>query len=79
MRDVFKDPVWSDISWQDIQTALLALGCEMKEGNGSRVRFTWNEVRATFHRPHPERVTDKGAVKSVRAYLLNAGFDPDEL
>jgi hypothetical protein len=35
--------------------------------------------RAVFHEPHPERVTDKGAVKSVREFLLNAGIVVDPL
>ncbi len=35
-----------------------------------------NGVLATFHRPHPQPVTDKGAVKSVRRFLANAGVLP---
>jgi hypothetical protein len=31
-------------------------------------------VRAVFHRPHPEKTTDKGALKSVRRFLLEAGI-----
>jgi hypothetical protein len=38
-----------------------------------------NNQRAVFHEPHPERVTDKGAVKSVREFLLNAGIVVDPL
>jgi hypothetical protein len=34
--------------------------------------------RAVFHEPHPERVTDKGAIKSVREFLTNAGITLDE-
>jgi hypothetical protein len=33
-------------------------------------------VRAVFHRPHPERITDKGAVKAVRRFLQTAGVEP---
>ena len=29
-----------------------------------------------FHRPHPRKETDKGAVKSVRKFLENAGVRP---
>ena len=29
-------------------------------------------VRSVFHRPHPEKEIDKGAVKSVRRFLLEA-------
>ena len=28
------------------------------------------------HEPHPEKETDKGAVKSVREFLIKAGVEP---
>ncbi len=51
----------------------IALGADILKGRGSRVRVAFNEVRAVFHRPHPKRVTNKGAVKSVRRFLQEAG------
>lgn len=44
----------------------------MSEGRGSRVRITLNGVHAVFHRPHPRKETDKGAVKSMRWFLTEA-------
>ena len=73
LEAVFTDPLRSDVPWNDIESLLEALGAEIEEGRGSRVRVTLNGVRGYFHRPHPERVTDKGAVKSVRDFLENAG------
>jgi HicA toxin of bacterial toxin-antitoxin, len=70
---LFEKPERSDIAWRDIEALFLALGGEVTEGSGSRVRVALNGVRAVFHRPHPERVTDKGAVKSVRRFLSEAG------
>ncbi|MDD7417235.1 MAG: type II toxin-antitoxin system HicA family toxin [Treponemataceae bacterium] len=49
------------------------MGASISEGNGSRVRIELNGERAVFHSPHPEKVTDKGAVKSMRRFLENAG------
>ena len=46
------------------------------QGSGSRVRILLNEVRAVFHEPHPQKETDKGAVKSVREFLIKAGVEP---
>ena len=40
------------------------------------MRIVLRGVRAVFHRPHPKRVTDKGALTSVRRFLENAGVDP---
>ncbi|MFN9169561.1 MAG: type II toxin-antitoxin system HicA family toxin, partial [Dolichospermum sp.] len=57
----------------------LALGAEITEGSGSRVRIALNGVRSVFHRPHPEKEVDKGAVKSIRRFLLEAGVNSDEI
>lgn len=76
---IFKDPVQSNIEWQEIEKLLKSLGAEISEGNGSRVRIELNGERAVFHRPHPEKVTDKGAVKAMRRFLENAGVHYDEL
>ncbi|MES9875127.1 MAG: type II toxin-antitoxin system HicA family toxin [Candidatus Sedimenticola sp. 6PFRAG7] len=73
---IFEDPVRSDITWTGIETLLKALGAELSEGRGSRVRIALNGVRAVFHRPHPEKETDKGAVKSMRRFLTEAGIEP---
>ncbi len=73
LNEIFTDPVKSDIKWTEIEYLFLSLGARVSEGNGSRVRVELNGERAVFHRPHPENTTDKGAVKSVRRFLENAG------
>ena len=73
-KEIFADPVRSNIEWSDIEGLFVALGAEVTEGNGSRVRVKLNGERAVFHRPHPDSTTDKGAVKSVRRFLENAGI-----
>lgn len=78
LTQVFTDPPRADICWKDIEALFIALGGEVSEGNGSRVRVYLNGIRAVFHRPHPERVTDKGALKSVRRFLIEAGANNEE-
>lgn len=78
-EEIFKNPVQSDIEWQEIESLLKSLGANISEGNGSRVRIELNGQRAVFHRPHPEKVTDKRAIKSMRRFLDNAGVKNDEL
>ena len=73
---IFADPVLSSILWADIESLFLACGAEISEGRGSRVRVELNGVLATFHRPHPQPATDRGAVKSIRRFLANAGVQP---
>jgi len=55
---------------------LKACGAEISEGRGSRVRIVLNHVRAVSHRPHPRKETDKGAVISMRRFLIEAGVEP---
>ena len=73
---IFADPVRANIKWADIEAALKHLGAEITEGSGSRVRIALNGVRAVFHRPHPRKEKDKGAVKSMRRFLTEAGVKP---
>jgi hypothetical protein len=76
LQAIFEDPVRANILWSDIENLLKALGAEISEGRGSRVRIVLNNVRAVFHRPHPRKETDKGAVKSMRRFLIEAGVEP---
>ncbi len=71
-KDIYTNPVKADIEWLEIEALFLALGANVSEGSGSRVRVELNGERAVFYRPHPEKTTDKGAVKSVRRFLENA-------
>ena len=73
LERILERPERADIAWAEIESLLAGLGAEISEGNGSRVRIYLAGVRAVFHRPHPKRVTDKGAVRSVRRFLQEAG------
>jgi HicA toxin of bacterial toxin-antitoxin, len=73
---IFAEPLRSGIAWREVEALFLACGAEISEGNGSRVRVALNNVRAVFHRPHPQKETDKGAVKSVRRFLQEAEIRP---
>jgi hypothetical protein len=74
LEQIFQNPVQASIAWRDIEAMLSALGAEISEGNGSRVRIALNGIRAVFHRPHPKKETDKGAVISMRRFLKEAGI-----
>jgi hypothetical protein len=76
LEAIFADPVRASIAWSDIEAMLKAFGAEIEEGRGSRVRIALNGVRAVFHRPHPQKETDKGAVKSMRRFLTEAETTP---
>jgi hypothetical protein len=73
---IFENPLRADIRWSDIETLLRALGADVKQGSGSRVRITLNERHMTFHEPHPQPTIVKDAVRSVRRFLIEAGVSP---
>lgn len=77
LRAVFDDPARSDVPWEDVEKLLVALGAEINDGSVSRIRIALGGVRAVFHRPHPRRETDKGALKSMRRFLREAGVQPE--
>ncbi len=76
LQAIFEDPVRANIPWTDIESLLIACGAELSEGRGSRVRIALHGVRAVFHRPHPRKETDKGAVVAMRRFLTEAGVVP---
>jgi hypothetical protein len=73
---IFSEPIQSGILWRDIEVMLEALGAEITERRGSRVCISLNGIDAVFHRPHPRKETNKGAVNSMRRFLKEAGVKP---
>jgi hypothetical protein len=76
LEAIFERPDRTNLAWRDIETLLVFLGAEVTEGSGSRVRVALNDVRAVFHRPHPQKEANKATVKSVRRFLEAAGVKP---
>ncbi len=77
LQEIFKKPVPSNVDWKDCEKMLLALGAEISEGEGSRVRILLKGVKLVLHRPHPRKEIDKGALVSLRKFLENAGVEPE--
>jgi len=73
---VFADPVSGTIAWTAIESLLLAVGCEVVEGRGSRVRFVKDGLVETFPRPHPAKEAKKYQVRAARDHLERRGVKP---
>lgn len=76
LEGIFEKPTRADVRWARIEALIRALGGEVTAGRGSRVRFRLEECVATFHGPHPKRVTGKATLEDVRRFLENAGVRP---
>ncbi|MDN6856287.1 type II toxin-antitoxin system HicA family toxin [Pseudomonas sp. CAN2814] len=73
---IFTLPVPASLEWLRIESLLIALGAQVIEGNGSRVRFELKGIVATFHRPHPIKEAKPYQVRDARALLEQAGIHP---
>ena len=76
LEAIFADPVRANVPWAEVEAPFIAAGASVSEGRGSRVRVSRNDVDAVFHRPHPKKETDRGALKSVCRFLREAGVMP---
>ena len=48
LKAIYEKPERANIHWQDIESLFHALGAEISEGSGSRIRIALNGVRAVF-------------------------------
>lgn len=76
MAAIFTEPANGNLEWSKIEAVLQAIGCRTVEGKGSSVTFEKDGIRATFHRPHPEKAALRYRVKAVREFLLRLGVQP---
>ncbi len=76
LNAIFHTPILSNVLWNDIESLLVSLGAKVTEGRGSRVKIFLNDRVSVFHRPHPQKEIDKGALVSVRRFLEEAGVKP---
>ncbi len=73
---VFSDPVSRNLEWRRIESLLLAVGCELIEGQGSRIAFKSGDLRADFHRPHPGKEAKPYQVRAAREFRRKLEVTP---
>ncbi|MGB0734355.1 MAG: type II toxin-antitoxin system HicA family toxin [Pontibacterium sp.] len=73
---IFTQPVPKKIEWRAVEALFVALGVEVIEGRGSRVRFHLRGEIASFHRPHPEKEAKPYQIKDAREFLERIGVKP---
>lgn len=73
---MFRTPVSATVAWDDIESLLLNVGCEVVEGSGSAMSFHKDGEVEYFHRPHPEKEAKRYQVRAVKAFLERLGVGP---
>ena len=76
LRAVFALPTLPNIAFQDIESLFRALGAEIQERAGSRVRITIDQEQWRCHRPHPGKEAKRYQVEEARALLERIGVIP---
>jgi hypothetical protein len=76
LKSIFTEPANGNIEWREIESLLVALGCRIVEGKGSSVTFEKDGVRATFHRPHPNKAALRYRIKGVGDFLTQLRIKP---
>ncbi len=76
LLSIYSLPTPTTLEWRKIESLFSALGVQIIEGNGSRVRFELNGVVATFHRPHPQKEAKPYQVRDAREFLTQLGVKP---
>jgi len=73
---IFAEPPPRTLEWRRIESLLIAVGCEVIEGAGSRVGFKRGDLRADFHRPHPGKEAKPYQVRAAREFLEQLEVKP---
>jgi len=73
---IFGSPAPTTLEWRRIESLFVAVGAQLIEGNGSRVRFELNGLVATFHRPHPQKEAKPYQVRDAKLFLEQVGILP---
>ena len=76
LEAVFSKPTPGTLAFSDIERLLLAVGCTLTEGAGSRVRFDKGGMALLCHRPHPGKEARRYQVEQVREFLQKLEIKP---
>ena len=76
LRAVFTKPTSPSIVFSDIEALLVALGGQVLEREGSRVKITIKGEQWRCHRPHPGKEAKRYQVEEIRELLERIGEQP---
>ena len=66
----------ANIKFSDIEGLVIALGGEVREGDGSRVVLELFGTREYAHRPHPGKEAKEYIVEKIREWLTGLEVTP---
>lgn len=76
LRAIFAKPTSPSILFSDIEALIVALGGEVIEREGSRVKILLRDEQWRCHRPHPGKEARRYQVEEARELLERTGNTP---
>ena len=76
LEAIFATPTRAGIIFSDIETLIIGLGGDVREGEGSRVVFELMGSRRYLHRPHPGKEAKKYQIEELREWFRHLEVIP---
>ena len=73
---IFAKPNPKSLEWTKVEALLIACGCRITKGAGSRVRISKGQDVLNAHRPHPGKEAKLYQVRDARDFLEKIGVTP---
>jgi len=74
LKSILVSPVSATIRFADVESLLKALGAEVIEGKGSRVRFDLRGEQWHTHRPHPGNEAKRYQIEDLQELFQRLGI-----
>ena len=78
LEAIFASPTPKTLPFKEMESLFRAIGCEVLEGDGSRVAFKLRGVRVAFHRPHPGKEAQEYQVRAARDFFEALDIFPEQ-
>jgi len=77
LEALFASPAPKTLPFSELESLFRAIGCEVIEGDGSRVAFKLRGVRVAFHRPHPKKEAQEYQVRAAKDFFEALDIIPE--
>ncbi len=76
LQAIFSLPTKGSVVFSDIESLVVSLGGDIREGAGSRMVFELKGKREYMHRPHPGKEAKKYQIEAMRKFLQSLEIKP---
>ena len=75
---IFSDHPSSNIHWKEIESLLIHLGAEFREGSGASLVVIISGIEFSMHRSHHNSTMSKKSLYQLRKFLESVNVTPGE-